>query len=140
MKANLEPGDYVATVKVGRATVDVPFKVEAGKTSKIEADLEAGIVKLSGLIDENTPLADNGASWEMNTAAGKYVDTEYGATQEFMLNAGDYVVEVALGNVNAKSNFSIAPGTVTTVVVPMGRANSASRLNFRQAAKPCKMA
>ena len=120
MKANLEPGDYVATVTANRASVDVPFRVEANKVSRIEADLEAGIVRLNGMIDDNTPLSDNGASWELSTVAGKYVDTQYGATQEFMLNAGDYVVEVALGNVKVKSNFSITPGAVTTVVVPMG--------------------
>ncbi len=120
MKSNLEPGDYIATVTAGRASVDVPFKVEAGKVSKIEADLESGVVKLSGMIDENTPLSDKGAAWALQTAAGKYVDTEYGATQEFMLNAGDYVVEVALGDVKAKSNFSITPGQVTNVVIPMG--------------------
>jgi Ca-activated chloride channel family protein len=120
MKANLEPGDYIATVTTGRASVDVPFMVEAGKVSKLEADLEAGIVKLSGMIDENTPLSDKGSAWSLYTAAGKYIDTQYGAAQEFMLNAGDYVAEVALGDVKVKSNFSITPGEVTNVVIPMG--------------------
>ena len=120
MKTNLEPGDYIAKVKAGRAIVDVPFKVEAGKVTHIDADEEAGIVKLSGMIDEHTPLADKAAAWDLHTAAGKYVDTQYGATQEFMLNAGDYVVELSLGDVKVKSNFTIKSGEVTNQVVSMG--------------------
>ena len=120
LKTNLDPDDYIATVKAGRATVDVPFQVEAGKVTHLDADVEAGIVKLSGMIDENTPLADKGAAWDLHRADGKYVDTEYGATQEFMLNAGDYVAEVSLGDVKVQANFSIKPGEVTDVVIPMG--------------------
>jgi Ca-activated chloride channel family protein len=130
MKANLGPGDYVATVTAGRATVDVPFKVEANKVSRIEADLEAGVAKLSGMIDENTPLADKGAAWSLSTASGKYIDTVYGATSEFMLNAGDYVAEVALGDVKVKGSFSVKSGEVTTLVIPMGSARLSVSAEF----------
>jgi len=120
MKFNLEPGDYVANIKANRAFVKLPFKIEEGKVTKLDADLEAGIVKLSGMMDDKTPLTDKGASWDLSSADGKYIDTQYGATQSFMLNAGKYVVVVGLGNSKTTAEFEIKSGETLDKVVSMG--------------------
>ncbi len=120
MKFNLEAGDYVATVKSNRAFIKMPFKIEDGKVTKLDADLEAGIVKLSGMIDDKTPLTDKGASWDLHTADGKYIDTEYGDTYSWMLNAGKYEVVLGLGDTKTKAEFEIKAGETTTKVISMG--------------------
>ncbi len=120
MKANLEVGDYVAIVQAGKATVNVPFKVEDGKVTKIEADLESGIVKLSAMIDDTTPLADPNAVWDVHTADGKYIDTEYGATRDFMLNVGTYKIDLKLGDATASADIEIKAGETLEKVISLG--------------------
>ncbi len=120
MKFNLEPGDYIATVKSNRASITMPFKIEPGKVTKLDADLEAGIVKLSGMIDDKTPLTDKGASWDLHTIDGKYIDTEYGDTYSWMLNAGKYYVVLGLGDTKTKAEFEIKAGETTEKIISMG--------------------
>ncbi len=120
LKTNLASGDYVVTVQSDRSFWKMPIKVEDGKVTKLDADLEAGIVKLSGMIDDKTPMTDKGASWELHAADDKYIDTEYGDTYSWMLNAGKYWVELRLGEARTKAEFEIKSGETTTKVISMG--------------------
>ena len=120
VKTNLEPGDYVATIKSHYAKVQVPFTVEAGKVARPEASLEAGIVNFSGKLDEKTELKDEGASWEIQTPEGEILGTEYGAKQAFMLNAGNYKVKLQLGDASVVADVVVKAGESQTQVVTLG--------------------
>lgn len=120
LKTNLEPGDYIATIKSHYAKVQVPFTVEAGKVAKLDASLEAGIVNFSGKLDENNALTDEGASWEIQTAEGEGVGTEYGAKQSFMLNAGNYKVKLQLGDASVVADVVVKAGESHDQVVTLG--------------------
>ncbi|MGB9142298.1 MAG: VWA domain-containing protein [Aestuariivirga sp.] len=120
MKTNLEPGDYVATITSHYSKVKVPFTVEAGKIAKPDASLEAGIVKFSGKLDENTELTDEGASWEIQTPEGDGLGTEYGAKQAFMLNAGAYKVKLRLGETSVLADVAVVAGETHEQVVTLG--------------------
>ncbi len=120
VKTNLEPGDYIATVKSHYAKVDVPFTVEAGKVAEPDASLEAGIVNFSGMLDEATALTDEGASWEIQTPDGQGLGTEYGARQTFMLNAGNYKVKLLLGAASAVADVVVTAGETHDQLVTLG--------------------
>ena len=120
VKTNLEPGDYIATIKSQYAKVQVPFTVEAGKVAKPDASLEAGIVNFSGKLDEKTELKDDGASWEIQTPEGESLGTEYGSRQAFMLNAGNYKVKLQLGDASVIADVVVKAGESRDQVVTLG--------------------
>jgi Ca-activated chloride channel homolog len=120
LKFYLEPGDYVLRLEADKAFIEQPFTLEAGKTIKLNPALNAGIVNFSAMIDDKTKLADNGAAWEVVTPDGNYVDTQYGATRGFLLNAGQYLLRLSLGDTKVETPFEVKAGEIRDQVVGFG--------------------
>ena len=120
LKFYLEPGDYVLRLEADKAFIEQPFTIEAGKTIKLNPALNAGIVNFSAMIDDKTKLADSGAAWEVVTPDGNYVDTEYGATRSFLLNAGQYLLRLSLGDTKVETPFEVKAGEIRDQVVGFG--------------------
>ncbi len=120
MKTNLPPGEYVVTVQSGKATVKVPIKVDADKVTKFDAYLESGIVKLQAMVDDQTPITDTEVVWDVHTSDGKFVDTDYGAAKSFMLNAGQYTVDLRLGEAKTQTEFDVKAGETIEKAVLLG--------------------
>ena len=117
LQANLEQGDFVLHLEAGKGVVEQPFKVEDGRVTNLAPVLHAGIINFSAMIDDKTKLTDEGAVWEVGTAQGTYIDTEYGATRSFLLNAGDYVLKLSLGDTKVEAPFSVKEGEIRDQVI-----------------------
>ena len=114
----------------------LPFTVEAGKIAKLEADLEAGVVNFSGMLDETTALTDEGASWEIMTAEGQSLDTEYGSKYSFILNAGSYKVKLRLGDASSIVDVAVKAGETRDQVVSLGSGKVALTAVFAEGGPP----
>jgi Ca-activated chloride channel family protein len=119
IKRQLDPGSYMVKVTVDNASVEMPFTVTADDLADLQPSLEAGIVNLSGKLDEATPLSGDSVAWEIKRGAD-WVATKYGTTASFLLGAGDYIVKVSLGSAAAEQAFKIEAGKSLDVVVTLG--------------------
>ncbi len=138
MKANIEnPGDYIVRITQGQAKIDVPFKVEAGKVTKIEASLEAGIVKLYGFMDEATPIAEDNtnAAWELFSGKQRLA-TEYGGQHMFLASAGQHKVELTLGDAHTEQMVEFVAGQSTEQNVVLGAGVIEVSAVFSEGGKP----
>ncbi|MDE2385758.1 MAG: VWA domain-containing protein [Alphaproteobacteria bacterium] len=120
LKFQLAPQDYVLRLEAGVAFAEQPFTLEQGKTVELKPVLNAGIVNFSAMIDEKTKLTDTGAAWEVLTPDGNDVETEYGATRGFLLNAGDYLLRLSLGDTKVETPFSVKAGEIRDQVINFG--------------------
>jgi Ca-activated chloride channel homolog len=79
LKADMiKSGDMLATVTSDFAMIVVPFKHEDGKATVVSVNLNAGIVKFQGMMDESTDLPKDGPVWVFSKADGAYLATGYG--------------------------------------------------------------
>ena len=120
LQTNLASGDFILRLEAGKGVVEQPFKVEDGKVTSLTPVLHAGIINFSAMIDDKTKLTDQSAAWEVGTSQGTYVDTEYGATRSFLLNAGDYVLKLSLGDTKVEVPFSVKEGEIRDQVIAFG--------------------
>ncbi len=103
----IEPGDYIVVVKYGHVEREFPFKVEK-KLSRLEVALDAGFVTSEGSV-EGAGKAD-GVTWEVHTASGEYVTTDYEAVPRFVLPAGQYKLTLIKGVSRTEKEFTLAAG------------------------------
>lgn len=123
MKGNIaKPGNYIVRISEGNATIEVPFKVEANKVTKIEASFEAGVIKFMGFMDEATPIAEDNtnAAWELFGENNQRLGTEYGGQKMFMSNAGKHKVELTLGDAHAEQDVEFVAGKINEQKVTLG--------------------
>ncbi len=120
LQANLEQGDYVLRLEAGAGFVELPFTVATDKVINLSPVMKAGVINFSAMVDEKTKLSDNGAVWEVVTTQGNYVETEYGATRSFLLNAGDYVLKLSLGDTKVETPFTVKEGEIKDQVIAFG--------------------
>lgn len=104
----IEPGDYIVVVKYGHVEREFRFKVEKGKRAVLDVVLDAGYVTSEGAV-ENAGKAD-GVTWEVHTASGEYVTTDYEAVPKFVLPQGNYKLTLTKGASKTEKEFSIAAG------------------------------
>jgi len=136
LKFHLEPSNYVLRLEAGVAFVEQPFKLEAGQVAKLNPVLNAGIVNFSAMIDEKTKLADDGAAWEVVTPEGSDVETEYGATHGFLLNAGQYLMRLSLGDTKVESPFEVKAGEIRDQVINFGSGKLVAQAVFAEGGPP----
>lgn len=103
------PGEYVVEVAYRQVKREFPVKVEKGKLAELDVSLDAGYVTSEGSIAGSGDKADR-VAWEVHTADGKYVATEYEPVPRFVLPAGDYVITLTKGASKTKKAFSVAAG------------------------------
>ena len=115
-----EPGDYVVVIRNRQATVEAPVTIEAGKTADLQVSLEAGIVTLKAMMDEATEAPDAGIAWELLTASGDYIATEYGQGRSFLAPAGAYKLRLSLGQARVEQDLTITAGKMEDIVMTLG--------------------
>ena len=86
----------------------------------LAVDDEAGILRLSGMMDETTPMTDAGAAWELLDSSGKWITTKYGAETAFLANAGVYKVRLSLGTAKVEQDIEIAAGKLSEQKLALG--------------------
>jgi Ca-activated chloride channel family protein len=104
----IEPGDYIVIVKYGYVEREFPFKVEKSKVSTLDVALDAGYVTSEGAVEGAGKV--DGVTWEVHTASGEYVATDYAAVPKFVLAAGNYKLTLTKGASKTEKNFTLAAG------------------------------
>jgi Ca-activated chloride channel homolog len=121
MQADMtQSGDMLATVTSDFTKVVVPFKHEDGKLTNVPVNLNAGIIKFQGMMDESTELPADGPTWVFEKADGTYYATGFGGASTHMFNAGDYVATLKMGSAEIKAAFSVVAGKTADLVVALG--------------------
>ena len=121
IKINLpRTGDFIVRVSDDVAAVELPMTLEAGEVEKLNVSLEAGILRLSGMMDETTAMTDAGAAWELLDLSGKWITTKYGAETAFLANAGVYKVRLSLGTAKVEQDIEIAAGKLSEQKLALG--------------------
>jgi Ca-activated chloride channel family protein len=104
----IAPGDYVIAVEYGQVSRNFPVKVERGKQAVLDVVLDAGYVTSDGTVT-GAGKAD-GVAWEVFTAKGEWVATDYEAVPRFVLPAGDYLLRLTKGSSKTEKAFSVTAG------------------------------
>ena len=121
VKANLpHDGDFIAHIVDDEAFLDVPFRIEKGKATRLDVSLEAGLVKFTGYMDDATPMTDDGAAWQLFDAAGQNPATKYGAGTMFLTNAGTRKVALSLGTAATSQDVQFVAGQITGQKMSLG--------------------
>jgi Ca-activated chloride channel homolog len=113
-------GKLIAVLTSDMAKTQVIFDHVDGKLSEVTANFNAGIMKFTGMLDENTPLPEQGPVWTFYQADGTYYGTSYGANAKNLFVAGDYKLKLEHGSAVIEANFTVAPGKTGEMVVPLG--------------------
>ena len=121
LKTNLpHEGDFIARISDDAAFLEVPFKIEKGKATKLDVSLEAGLVKFTGLMDDATAMTDDGAAWQLFDAAGDNPATKYGASTMFLTNASTRKVALSLGTARVEQDVVFAAGKTVEQKMSLG--------------------
>jgi Ca-activated chloride channel homolog len=121
MNKNLERyGDLLVNVSTDYAFTRVPFALAQGGSTKLDVNLNAGIVKFKGMMDESTPVTDDGASWTFSGGESQAKGTVYGVAPQHLLNAGDYTLNFRVGTAEMQMPFKVEAGKVNDVVATLG--------------------
>ncbi len=121
LKTNLpHEGDFIAVVSADEARIEVPVKIEAGKATKVDVSLEAGLVKFTGFMDDATPMTDDGAAWQLFDAGGGNPATKYGASTMFLTNAGTRKVSLSLGTAHVEQDVAFEAGKTSEQKMSLG--------------------
>ena len=137
-KVNIpDPGDYFVRISAGQSQIEVPFKVEVGKVTKIEASLEAGLVKVMGFLDETTPIADDNtnATWELYKDNLR-LTVEYGGSHLFLASAGQHSIHLTLGGAHTEQVLEFVAGKLTEQKVILGAGVIEVSAVFSEGGKP----
>ena len=120
MQYNLmESGNYLIKVTADMASVEFPATIDYLRQNSFDESLEAGLVKLSGYMDGQTPVAD-GSSWELLSGSGSSMTTKYGATTSFLVPAGAYQVALTVGVAKTTEHFTVGVGQVLDKNLSLG--------------------
>lgn len=104
----LEPGSYIVEVTYGQVTRRFPLTVERDKPAVLDVALNAGYVTSEGVVAGGGQAEK--VAWEVHTAGGRYVATDYSALPRFVVGEGDYVLTLSKGAAKTRKEFSIAAG------------------------------
>jgi Ca-activated chloride channel homolog len=113
-------GKLIAVITSDMAKTEVTFDHVDGKRSDVTANLNAGIMQFTGMMDESTPLPEQGPVWTFYKADGAYYGTAYGALAKNLFSAGDYKLKLEHGSAVVEANFTVAAGKTGEMVVPLG--------------------
>jgi Ca-activated chloride channel homolog len=113
-------GELLATVKSDHASVVVPFKHLDGTATVLPVNMNAGLVKFKGMMDESTELPADGPVWVFSKADGRYYATSLGAAPTNLFNAGDYTVKLQMGAAEIETAFTVVAGQSAELLVTLG--------------------
>jgi Ca-activated chloride channel family protein len=121
LKADMtKSGALLATVTSDFTKVVVPFSHIDGKVTDVPVNLNAGIMKFQGMVDESTDLPKDGPTWVFSKADGTYYGTGYGGAPSHLFNAGDYKAKLSMGVAEVEVAFSVEAGKTKDMVVLLG--------------------
>jgi len=135
-KVHVDPGTYVLRVDAGDAFLEQPLTITDASQVKATPVLNAGVVNFSATMDDEKPLTDTGAFWEVQTPDGKSVAYTYAAEHGFMVTAGSYLIHLSLGEADIKVPFEVKAGEIRDQVVSFGAGKLIVQATFSQGGDP----
>ncbi|MGV3633052.1 MAG: vWA domain-containing protein [Pseudorhodoplanes sp.] len=114
----IAPGDYVMRVEYGQVHREVPLRIERNAPALLDVVLDAGYVTSEGSI-AGTGAKAEGITWEVYSAAGQWIATDYNALPRFVLPAGDYVLHLTRGTAKTQKPFALAAGDSINVALTL---------------------
>jgi Ca-activated chloride channel family protein len=116
-KRELPPGDYVVTVTMDQAHIEVPFTVKVGEASDITATLSAGVAAISAPGAQKIEVFGTKKDIKGNRPGFSY---GYDQKLETTLPAGDYVAVATMDDAGTtkEAPFIVTAGERTETAVP----------------------
>ncbi len=137
MNTNIDKdGDYIVKISNDLAKIDVPFSVVAGKPVDLDVSLEAGIVKLKGMLDDKAPTTSDRTTWELLDPSGVRVYTKMGQEVVFLANAGSYKIRLKQGTAMVEEDLTITAGKIDERVMTLGAGMIEASAVFSQGGEP----
>jgi Ca-activated chloride channel homolog len=129
-------GPLIVRITAGTAKLLVPFTYANGTPYAMEANLNAGYIKFIGMMDEGTPLTNQGAYWEVRDSSGEHLASYVGVAPNALLNAGDYNLKVTDENAVVETTFTVVAGKTAeqVVILNSGIVNITATYDGKQAA------
>ncbi len=114
---DLPPGDYVVTVTMDQASLDVPFTVKIGEPIALNPTLNAGVAAISAPGAEKIEVFGTKKDIEGKLKAFSY---GYGEKLQTTLPAGDYTVTATMpdGGAAKESPLHVDAGQRSEITVP----------------------
>ena len=116
-------GSYKVRLSLGTAKAEQDVQVEAGKTSEVSLSLGAGMIEASGVFVAGGPAVPDSAAVELlEGEAGpdgkhKWISTTYGATAQFKVPAGKYVIHFSQDYAEGSAPVDVTSAGVAKVEV-----------------------
>jgi Ca-activated chloride channel family protein len=116
-------GRYLLALEVGETEVSVPVEIAAGATVQPEVVLGAGVLALKATA--GGAAVDSGLAWKIVAAQPdiqgnrKELGYSYDAAASFTLPAGDYLVQVEVGDRKAEQPVKIAAGKRSEIAIAL---------------------
>lgn len=120
---DLDPGRYVAQIKLGATTGEVDFEVRPGESQSINVVLNAGLAALSAKRSEDSDPVTSRLSWRVYQPKadidGKRRQVAYEIDNDPVLTlpAGRYVLSGKLGSTTATTEFEVRAGERSEVAL-----------------------
>ncbi|MCX7287847.1 MAG: VWA domain-containing protein [Rhodobacterales bacterium] len=111
----LPPGDYIARVTQGAATVDAPFTVKSGERVDVKVVLNAGVLAITAPGANSIEVLDAKADLSGNRKSQSF---DYDESKTLIAPGGDYLIVVMRGEVRAEATATVKPGERTEITVP----------------------
>ena len=103
---DLPPGDYLASVTMGLSHVEVPFTVEAGQLTEVDAPLNAGVIAITA---PGAKLIEIFAAKKDIQGNRKQLGYNYSDSYQTTLPAGEYTIVATMGDDMTRE----VPGSIT---------------------------
>jgi Ca-activated chloride channel homolog len=111
----LPPGDYIARITQGAATVDAPFTVKSGERVEVNVVLNAGVLAITAAGANSIEVLDAKADISGNRKSHSF---DYAVEKTLIAPGGDYLIVVMRGEVRSEATASVKPGERTEINLP----------------------
>ncbi|OZA07600.1 MAG: hypothetical protein B7Y02_13710, partial [Rhodobacterales bacterium 17-64-5] len=114
-QSTLPPGDYVAEVSLDLAVAEVPFTVKGGERVDVKVVLNAGVMAITAPEGAQIVVLPAKADIAGNR---ERLYTGYSALTTLTAPAGDYLVQVVVGDTTTDLPVSVTAGERTEATLP----------------------
>ncbi len=109
----LPAASYIIRVESGQASSEKDVEVKAGERTEAAVVLEAGILNAAAIEQNGTPVSER-VRWTVFSAVEETEERETVAgptsRSEFLLSEGEYILQAAAGDREARQRFEIRAG------------------------------
>jgi Ca-activated chloride channel family protein len=114
-QSTLPPGDYIAAVELDLAVAETPFTVKGGERTDVKVVLNAGVMAIKAPEGAQTVVLEGKPDISGNR---ERLFTGYSAETTLTAPAGDYLVQVIVGETTSELPLTVKAGERTEATLP----------------------